>query len=60
MFFVVIGYAKGYGKVPQKYDPYYAIIVAIPEVYDNYGALAGAAFTLPISFVGIFMVRPYL
>lgn len=60
IYVLVIAYAKGYGKEPQKYDPYYSIVVAIPEVSTYYGLLAGAAFTLPISVVGIFMVLIFI
>lgn len=48
-----IAYANGYSK---NKDPYYDIKTAIPGFADNYKYLSGAAFTLPISVVGIFMV----
>ena len=49
-----LAYANGYNSVPP--DPYYMITKAIPFWNDNWKYLSGAAFTIPISVVGIFMV----
>lgn len=49
-----LAYANGYNTVPA--NPYYMISVAIPGWLDNWKYLSGAAFTIPISVVGIFMV----
>ncbi|CDW78847.1 permeases of the major facilitator superfamily [Stylonychia lemnae] len=45
---------SGYNLKPEADDPYYNINF-IPSFTDNYGYLAGASFTIPISIVGIFM-----
>jgi hypothetical protein len=52
---LAIAYAKGYNKLPESLDPDYNINL-IPSFTSNYGYLAGASFTIPISVVGIFMV----
>ena len=51
---LALAYANAYSTKPA--DPYYMISVAIPGWNDNYKFLSGAAFTIPISVVGIFMV----
>ena len=50
-----LAYANGYKLPNNATDPYYQISVAIPEWTQNYKYLSGAAFTVPISVVGIFM-----
>ena len=57
MIDLAIAYANGF-KDPD--DPFYSINKAIPGFADNYKYLSGAAFTIPISIVGIFMVRAFL
>lgn len=58
--FLAISYTYNYNKQPYAQDPYYSIKVDIPSLNDqSYGYLAGAAFTVPISIVGIFMVSVY-
>jgi hypothetical protein len=54
--FLAIAYAKAYKQQPEANDPYYNIGLAIDGLLDAYGLLSGAAFTIPISVVGIFMV----
>jgi hypothetical protein len=51
-----LAYAKGYSVKPEAEDPFYSIYLDIPSFLSAYGVLAGAAFTIPISVVGIFMV----
>ena len=54
---IVISYTYNYNKQPYAEDDFYSIKKAIPSLNDkSYGYLAGAAFTVPISIVGIFMV----
>jgi len=48
-----LSYANGYKTDPA--DPYYMISAAIPDWDTNWKYLSGAAFTIPISIVGIFM-----
>lgn len=48
-----LGYANAYKSTPP--DGYYMISVAIESWNENYKYLSGAAFTIPISVVGIFM-----
>lgn len=45
-----------YNVEGKKDDPFYSINASIESLDKNYGYLAGAAFTIPISVVGIFMV----
>jgi len=51
---IALAYANAYTSIPE--DPYYMIKIAIPNWGANYKFLSGAAFTIPISVVGIFMV----
>jgi hypothetical protein len=51
---IALAYAKGYIIDPP--NPYYMITEAIPGFITNWKFLSGAAFTIPISVVGIFMV----
>ncbi len=51
---LALAYATGYTS---RKGPYYRISEAIPRWTENYKFLSGAAFTIPISIVGIFMVR---
>jgi hypothetical protein len=55
--FIVLAYAKGYNVKPNSSDPFYSISLTIDGFTEAYGVLAGAAFTIPISVVGIFMVN---
>eukprot|EP00347_Sterkiella_histriomuscorum_P013234 403365495 len=50
-----IAYASAYKVDPYQNDPYYNINKDISGFKENYGYLAGASFTIPISVVGIFM-----
>ena len=55
---LALSYANGY-KVQggdAEYRKYYMISEAIPDWDANWKYLSGAAFTIPISVVGIFMV----
>ena len=53
--YIALSYANGYKSDTDK--DFYMISVAIPGWDENYKYLSGAAFTIPISIVGIFMVR---
>ena len=51
---IALAYATGYTS---RDGSYYKISEAIPGWTENWKFLSGAAFTIPISVVGIFMVR---
>jgi len=56
ILYLALSYANGYEMKDKSLNPYYMISVDIPDWSKNWKFLSGAAFTVPISIVGIFMV----